>query len=1150
MTKKKANFYAVRIGLKPGIYTEWFGENGAQAQVNHYRGAAYQGFHTREEAEAYLGIVSGAPAASEEGLAPACPTDGDDRPPWDEPEAEAAAAPSPRAYVKPADQCPVTDAVRAFCGAHGFANLSDDQLRAVQTVEGKALLFAVPGSGKTTVVVARTGYMIHGLHINPASVMGLTFTRAAAAEMKERYHSRFGRPGETEPDFRTIHSLCWSILLPELHKVNYPFPSRQVNDPVDEPDEEEAEEAGKPQRITQKGIIRQILKKHVRSRLEDTDLNAASAVISCIKNRMLTTGDQLKATGEAGAKKLVIRKTEIPLPALYNAYQQQLTDLDVLDYDDMLWYAWDGLRKHPEVLRRIQARYRYWCVDEAQDNSLLQNRLMNLLAGPDGNLFMVGDDDQSIYAFRGAQPRLLLDFGEEPGVRKLIMHVNYRSASHIVDACRELIGGNKSRQEKSMQPSRAEKGSITVWHGMTAADQQYQRIVELARKADADHTLAVLYQMNISALPVMFHLQKSHIPFRVSKDIAEILRTKVIRDILGVLRFALNPQSVQAFWRCRVTLDLYGTGGRRKQLDAMAAAKPGQNVLDMLEAIYRQEQGKEHRLARISAIRPILTQIAASAPDEAIRLVMTELNYAQSVTMPSDRLALYGLMNISASCADLRTFIRSVDGLRETFRPAEQGEDRRETEGEWVGRDAAFVSLSTMHGAKGREFNTVVVIDALEDTLPGKPQPDRLGYDPEEPLRLFYVALTRARDSLEIMGLETYCGNTVRQSPYVWDFAALCRERWEDANILNKLPPAGQPAPVCVVEPTYYAIPEGPHRGVYTDWAEVQAYTDGTPHNSHRSGGLTRGEAEVYAYGAALEQPLRSQRIERALTGITHPFNLPMDLPENVTEGVLAKWQVPSLLSLSPEQIHALRSASPDYRNPAKTDYDGRTDSYVLLYFPVNFYKVWQPLSELLRERRLKREIRVLELGAGPGTASLGLFSFYRALALDHPELSFSVDLRAVEAVAEFRDHFRRIKKAFDTACPPNLTASARVYQKDAFVCLGDLAGSSFDLILESNMLNAQEGNTGSAARDAMIEAASLLAEDGVMICIEPGTRADVAFLGALASQASGRMNVLFSPEYHTADVSAVGLNLQASACGLRWKPLSEHAFSTLVLSR
>ena len=303
--------------------------------------------------------------------------------------------------------------------AHYHINLNEQQRAAVQRVDGATLLLAVPGSGKTTVIICRLGYMIQCLGIERGSILTVTFSRAGARDLGRRYEKIFGKSGESQPDFSTIHSFALSVIRRYERRYN-----RKAFDIL--------EDNGR--------VLRQIYLEKQKAYPNDSDISDLQSALTLCKNRMADqkTIDKMKVG-------------DLDFPTLYQAYETYKRQNHLMDFDDMLKYAYLLLRKHRDLLRSFTDRYRYTNLDEAQDTSTVQFAILHLLTEQRGNLFLVGDEDQSIYRFRGANPQELLHFKQRyPGGEVLLMETNHRSTAQLVAASDHFITLNQERYQKHM----------------------------------------------------------------------------------------------------------------------------------------------------------------------------------------------------------------------------------------------------------------------------------------------------------------------------------------------------------------------------------------------------------------------------------------------------------------------------------------------------------------------------------------------------------------------------------------------------------------------------------------------------------------------------------------------------------------------------
>ena len=302
-----------------------------------------------------------------------------------------------------------------FCSKYQI-QLNQQQAEAVQSVQGPVLLLAVPGSGKTTVLVTRLGYMICCAGIAPEHILTLTYTVAATRDMEARFCSFFGDELGRKLEFRTINGVCARVIQ---------YYGRLIGKNSFKLVTDEKSTAG---------MLSAIYQKVEGGFASASDIKNIRTLITYIKNRMLT-GEEIRQLDE---------ETDIKISEIYDAYCTEMRDRGLMDYDDQMTCAYTILRKNQETLRCFQDQYPYICVDEAQDTSRIQHEIIRLLAGKREQLFMVGDEDQSIYGFRAAYPEALLTFEKEhPGARVLLMEENFRSNAKIVEAADRFIQKNE-----------------------------------------------------------------------------------------------------------------------------------------------------------------------------------------------------------------------------------------------------------------------------------------------------------------------------------------------------------------------------------------------------------------------------------------------------------------------------------------------------------------------------------------------------------------------------------------------------------------------------------------------------------------------------------------------------------------------------------
>lgn len=379
--------------------------------------------------------------------------------------------------------------------------LNKQQERALLAVEGANLLLAVPGSGKTTVLISRLGHMVLNKNIPPESILAITFGKNADDEMRKRFSSKFGDEIGKQIDFRTINSLALKIYKDYCkNSENKKTTRNQISD------------------NEQRSILKDVYKKYNDKNATENEYLELKAAISYIKN-MLLDEEHIKSL-----------ECSIPhLNDMYRSYIDLLNKRQLMDYDDQLVYAHALLTKRELVAREWQEKYKYICVDEAQDTSKIQHEIIKILA-KGNNIFMVGDEDQSIYGFRAAYPKALLNFRYDylnPYI--LRMERNYRSTKQIVDKAQSFISINKGRYEKHMTAERGD-GEAVALEQVHSREMQYMRLLEIAKSTDRE--TAFLYRDNESSVVLIDLLLRNNIPFKLRKPDMNYFGTKDVKSII------------------------------------------------------------------------------------------------------------------------------------------------------------------------------------------------------------------------------------------------------------------------------------------------------------------------------------------------------------------------------------------------------------------------------------------------------------------------------------------------------------------------------------------------------------------------------------------------------------------------------------------
>ncbi|MEG1449119.1 MAG: ATP-dependent helicase, partial [Oscillospiraceae bacterium] len=402
---------------------------------------------------------------------------------------------------------------------------NNQQQTALQTINGNILLIAVPGAGKTTVMVSRIANMIYCFSIDPESILTLTFSVSSAKDMKKRYESLFGQLGNQTPMFSTIHSFSLSVLKHYCMLKGSSLPTLI--------------EGGGNNGLSKSKILRDIYKQINHEAIsEDAFLDVCSD-IGYVKNMCITNSEEISDISGVNN-----------FSQIFEAYENFKLKNSLMDFDDMLCYAYTALRKYPKILNHLSDKYKYINIDEAQDTSKLQHKIINLVNKKNSNLFMVGDEDQSIYAFRGAFPNALIEF-ENTYENAIIlkMEENFRSKEQIITCANRFISENKNRHKKTMIATQSNKGDETCVFSITLDNQelQYNQIFKLLCEFEKDKTVGILYRNNYCSVAIADYLHERNIDFKIREHKSFFSGAFAIRDIINFLKLSLDMTNYNAF---------------------------------------------------------------------------------------------------------------------------------------------------------------------------------------------------------------------------------------------------------------------------------------------------------------------------------------------------------------------------------------------------------------------------------------------------------------------------------------------------------------------------------------------------------------------------------------------------------------------------
>lgn len=590
-------------------------------------------------------------------------------------------------------------------------SFNTSQYEAIRHKDGPMLVLAGPGSGKTLVITERTKHLITEHGVNPANILVITFTKAAAAEMKERFLRLMG--GKSVPvTFGTFHAVFFTILRHAYHYSAENIIREEL-------------------RIT---CMREIIAKH---RLEYEDemefIQLLLGEIGMVKN-----------TGIAIANYYSKNCAEEMFRRIYSEYHEYLYNHRLIDFEDMLVYTYELFKERPDILGAWQRKYQYILIDEFQDINKIQFDVMKLLAGEKQNLFVVGDDDQSIYRFRGAKPEIMLHFGQDfPMAKKVLLDVNYRSQANIVADAQRLIGHNRERFEKRIRPSREAETEVEYAVFKTQREENLRIIRDLADAKERGRSFsdyAVLFRTNTQPRLLMEQLLEYNIPFRTRDKIPNLYEHWIARDMFSYIRIAMGSRERRDFLQIMNRPKRYIT---RESLDEETVA------FDVWEWFFEEQPWVAERIRKLERD---IKQLCRMTPFAALNYIRKGIGYDEFCEEYADyrRIRVDDLYDV---LDELQEGARGFETYHDWFAHIENyTKELEEVHRRQQEEQTDSVALVTLHSAKGLEYENVYLIDVNEGIMPYKKA--ALDADIEEERRMFYVGMTRAKKTLHLFSVK------------------------------------------------------------------------------------------------------------------------------------------------------------------------------------------------------------------------------------------------------------------------------------------------------------------------------------------------------------------------------------------------------------
>ena len=605
-------------------------------------------------------------------------------------------------------------------------SLNHAQTEAVAHNKGPCMVLAGPGSGKTLTIAKRIEYLIMKHKVRPEEILVITFTKYAAWEMKNRTRSICG-PSSYAVTFGTFHGIYYGIL-------KWAYRLNQSNLLSDE---------------EKYRILREILPgidwdQEPEADEEKDYLQELAIEIGNVKNNCMDIEEYepVKYTTEKFRK-------------LYRTYEETKKKYRKIDFEDMLIQCRDLFMKRPDILKKWQEKFQYILVDEFQDVNQAQYDVVRMLAAPQDNLFVVGDDDQSVYGFRGAKPGIMKEFMKDyPKARQILLDVNYRSSGYIVKGALRVIGNNKIRFEKKIEAFRKPDETVHVQEvkdPVQEAEYVLERIREYREKGVSYTEMAVLYRTNVDARAMSELMTEYQIPFVMKEHLNNIYEHFIALDMISYLRLSQGEYDRKYF------LQIANRPNRYLTRESM---KTGNVSYESLRRYYRD---KDWMVDRIDQLEWDMKMICDKTPYAAIQYIRKRMGYDEFLK----EYAAYRKISSEDLFAVLEEIWQNSKGygtIKEWFEHIESYgkmlKEQNKKNGEKEG-----VNLMTMHAAKGLEFDTVFVIEANEGSCPYKKA--TADEEIEEERRLFYVAMTRAKRKLVISYVKEKNGKDLLHSRFV-----------------------------------------------------------------------------------------------------------------------------------------------------------------------------------------------------------------------------------------------------------------------------------------------------------------------------------------------------------------------------------------------
>lgn len=631
--------------------------------------------------------------------------------------------------------------------------LNENQLKAVNHLDRPCMVLAGPGSGKTRVITYRIANMVVNKNIKPTSILAISFTKASSIEMKNRALSLSNDFRMNKVTYGTFHSVFFRIL-------RY-FENYNIESILDE----------KTKRIGLKNILKGL---NIENADDDETIGQVINEISYVKNELMDKRD---------FKSEVLTNDEFI--KVYNFYEEYKQQMNKIDFDDMLIKTYELLKNNKAALDRVRSVYRYILVDEFQDINKVQFEALKLIANPSNNIFVVGDEDQSIYGFRGSRPDFLLEFEEYfSNTKKVLLDINYRSKGEIINIANRLIEKNTNRYEKVIKCGKGNGAKVNYISPEDSEEEAVYIAKDIKNKVQEDYTeytdFAVIYRTNIQSRALVDVFMDMRIPFVVKDSIVTIYDHWAAQDILAYLRIGVNPNSNKDWIR------IINKPFRYISKDNLNLIK---DEPDFINSLINKCDLHPKQVKTINDLDIDISYVKGLNPKNAISYIRTTLDYDRYILdyCANRKIKTNGLIEIlnelESSATNFKTIQEYLEHIERVKSEIVDNKNNKETDG---------VIFTTMHSAKGLEFKNVYIIGANEGTIPHEKSyeiddEEKKNDQIEEERRLMYVAITRAEENICISSPINKYGKRVSKSRFVEDIKAPTKKEMDSITIGDRI---------------------------------------------------------------------------------------------------------------------------------------------------------------------------------------------------------------------------------------------------------------------------------------------------------------------------------------------------------------------------